>query len=150
MCRVQSNLRRRRPLDCGDPTVAAPRPTRRCQGRSPVLSPAHGLSGTRPPKSGEFPNSTSPFFCCSDPQPPPCSRPIQTLAPATTAQRTNHHAPRRGFPQTRPKSTPKLRTSEFESEFSTCDAVEEWLHDAEGKGAPGGRWGGGATAGNRV
>jgi len=28
--------------------------------------------------------------------------------------------------------------------------VEEWLHDAEGKGAPGGRWGGGAAAGNRV
>jgi hypothetical protein len=43
-----------------------------------------------------------------------------------------------------------LRTSEFESEFSTCDAVEERLHDVEGKGAPGDRWGGGAAAGNRV
>jgi len=31
-----------------------------------------------------------------------------------------------------------------------CAAVEGRLHDAEEKGAPGGRWGGGAAAGNRV
>ena len=89
-----------------------------------------------PQKPGEFPNSTAPLL-------PPLldfHRLPTNPNPSRPRGSTNHHAPRRGFPQPRSKSTHETRAGEFELESSTCDAVEERLDDAE-KGAPGGRWG---------